>query len=287
MKYNYFPGCSLHSTAVDYQMSVEQSCKTLGLELIDIDDWNCCGATATVSEDRNKAVLLAAITLAKSKEGMDVVAACNACYLRLHQVGSKFNKYPDLKKWVVSLLREAGLRTDIEKIKVKHLLQVILEDVGFANVQSKVVKPLKGLKVVPYYGCQIAKPESFDDPEQPTALDGLLKSLGADVLPFTRKTRCCGNSLVITNETVAFRMIYELLDEAAVLGAQAVAVACPVCQLNLDAYQAKVNRAYKKEYNIPVVYFTQLMGLAFGLEPKVLGLGKGMVSSDKLVKSIV
>lgn len=286
MIYSYYPGCSLHGAALDYQMSIDESCKKLGMELLEIKDWNCCGATAAAAEDQKMALALAGLNLMKCKQE-ELVVSCNACYMRLSQVHVKFAKYPDLAKELTQLLTGGSDKSLITKPKVKHLLQIFVEDIGLDRIQKEVVNPLKELEVVPYYGCQIVRPGGFDDPEQPTSLDDLLTGLGAKVLPYYRKTRCCGNSLVISNEDLALKMIKELLDEAKEAGARAVAVTCPVCQLNLDAYQDKVSKKYGKTYDIPIIYFTQLMGVAFGISKEKLGLNKSIVSSNKVLKSVV
>jgi heterodisulfide reductase subunit B len=288
MKYLYYPGCSLHGAAADYQQSINSLCKKLDLDLEELIDWNCCGATSAVAEDQKLALTLAAINLAKCpNEDEDLVVSCNACYLRLSQVKEKFNKYPQLKEEITVLLNLLDEKKDLSKTRVKHLLQILIEDIGLERIKELVQKPLKDIKVVPYYGCQIVRPGGFDDPEQPTSLDELLKSLGAQVLPFRRKTRCCGNALIISNEEPALDMINELLAEAKNVGAQAIVVTCPVCHLNLDAFQSRVNARFNTGYNIPVVYFTQIMGVAFGISPNNLGLTRGVVSPESLLKRCV
>ncbi len=286
MKYSYYPGCSLHGNAIDYQMSINAACEKLGMELVEIDNWNCCGATSAAAEGQKFALALGAMNLMKC-EDEEVVASCNACYLRLSQVKVKFAQYPELAKELTEIITGSDDQSKITKPKVKHLLQVLVEDVGLKKIRENVLNPLKDLKVVPYYGCQIVRPGGFDDPEQPKSLDNLLSSLGAEVLPFYRKTRCCGSSLIVSNEDLALKMVNELLSEAHQAGAQVIAVTCPICQLNLDAYQEKTNRRFGKNYNIPIIYFTQLMGVAFGIEPGKLGLGKGIVPSDQVLKSCV
>lgn len=283
MRYHYYPGCSLHGAAIDYQMSIDTTCSKLGIELKEIDDWSCCGATAAIAEDQKLALALGAVNLLKCNQE-DLIVSCNACYLRLSQVKIKFSKYPDLADEITELLTGGVDKGPITSTKVKHLLQILMEDVGLEAIQSQVTNPLKELKVVPYYGCQIVRPGGFDDPEQPMSLDKLLSCLGATVLPYYRKTRCCGNALIVSNEDVALKMIRELLDEAQNVGAQVIAVTCPVCQLNLDAYQEKVGRKYGKKYDIPIIYFTQLMGLALGINRDQLGLDKGIISSARVLK---
>ncbi len=284
MKYNYYPGCSLHGTAIDYQMSVEATFKSLGIELEEVDDWNCCGATAAASEDQKLALLLAARNIANcSSSGQDLAVSCNACYLRLHQVGRKMERHPAIAKEIEEAAGLQGLIKKVENTQVKHILQLICEDVGFNKIAAKVSNPLKDLKVVSYYGCQLVRPSGYDDAENPDSLDELLETLGAEVLPFHRKTKCCGAALIATNEPVALRMIKDIIGEAQSRGAHAIVVTCPLCEMNLDAYQSHVNRKYKTNFQMPIVYFTQLMGLAFGLPKKELGFERGIVSRSRLL----
>lgn len=287
MKLNYYPGCSLHGAAIDYQMSVDEVCKKMGIEVSEIDDWNCCGATAAVAEDIKTALFLGARNLAKcaerGKEG-DLVVACNACYQRVGITNEKLAKYPEIRKEITQVLEDFGLETEFDKINVKHLLQTFIEDVGLEKIKSHVSKPLKGLKVAPYYGCMLVRPIGFDDPDNPIHLDNLLEALGAEVIPFQRKARCCGGAMISTDTDAAVKLINEILTEADSRGAEVAAVACPICQLNLDAYQARAKKTYGKNYNIPVLYFTQLMGMAFDIDPKKNAMGKGIVPRDNLLK---
>ncbi|MBZ4688313.1 MAG: CoB--CoM heterodisulfide reductase subunit [Clostridiales bacterium] len=286
MNFNYYPGCSLHGAAADYRMSINAICRRLKMDLTEIEDWNCCGATAASSENYKMALVLAALNLVKCENESELVVACNACYQRLLNVNSKFKKYPAIKEEITAVLAEFGISGDPEKIKVRHLLEIFLEEVGLEKIKSNIVKPLSELRLIPYYGCMLVRPEGFDDPEQPTALDELLTALGAQVLPFYRKTRCCGNAVMSTNEKTALKMIKEILEEAHFRGGQAIVVTCPVCQLNLDAYQDKVNKEFGTSYNIPVLYFTQAMGLAFGIGPNKLGFDRGIVPREDLLKLI-
>ncbi len=288
MKYSYYPGCSLHGAANDYQMSVDAACRVLGIQLEEVEDWNCCGATAAASEDQQMALLLAARNIANCPSiGQDLAVSCNACYLRLHQFGMKMDAYPKLAGQIEKAVGKPGFIDKAKQIKVKHMLQVFYEDIGLEAIEKKVSKPLKGLKVVPYYGCQMVRPEGYDHKEMPTSLDKLLQALGAEVLPFQRKTKCCSAALIATNEPLALGMIKDIIDEASRRGAQAIVVTCPLCEMNLDAYQSNVNRKFKTNFQMPVVYFTQLMGLAFGIERKRLGFDRGIVSRNKLLPDYV
>ncbi|NTW05770.1 MAG: disulfide reductase [Peptococcaceae bacterium] len=288
MRYSYYPGCSLHGAAIDYQISVDAVCSELGIKLDEVEDWNCCGATAAASEDQKMALLLTARNIAKcSGAGQDLAVSCNACYLRLDQLGKKMEKYPKVAEEIVRAVNLPDFEEKVKEIKVKHILEIFYQDYGLTEIAAKVKKPLKDLKVVPYYGCQLVRPKGFDQTEMPTSLDELLVSLGAQVLPFYRKSKCCGAALIATNEPVALAMIKDILNEASNVGAEAIVVTCPLCEINLDAYQDLVNKKYKTDFKIPIVYFTQLMGLAFGIEKKKLGFERGIVSRNKLLPDYV
>ena len=167
---------------------------------------------------------------------------------------------------------------------MRHILDVFANDVGYDAIKAKVKKDLAGLKVAPYYGCQVVRPgPSFDHPDNPQTLERVIQSLGAEATPFPLRTRCCGASLIVSEEDLAIELIHKLLENAASNGAQCIVTVCPMCQTNLDVYQSRVNRKYKTKFNLPVLFFTQLMGVAFGTEKKALGLGSGIIPADKVL----
>jgi len=283
--YSYFPGCSSsEGTAVAYGISTRAISSALGVELIELEDWNCCGSTPYSSTDELQSVSIAARNLALAeKTGLDLVTPCSACYTTLNRANSQLKQYPDLKDKVDEVLAGVGLEYK-GGVKVRHLFEVIYNDIGLEFIESKVTNPLRGLRVAPYYGCQLVRPEpGFDNPHNPQSLDRLITSLGAELVPFPLKDRCCGGSLVISEMDLALGLIQKLLESAASNGAQCIITVCPLCQTNLDAYQVLVNGKFKTRYNLPVLFFTQLIGLALGVEPKALALDKGVVSAKKIL----
>jgi heterodisulfide reductase subunit B len=255
--------------------------KALEIELVELEDWNCCGATAYMSVNEPLSFSLSARNLCQAKKiSNTLVTACSACYTNLRKTEAYLVDFPEMKMKVDAALAEAGLRYD-GGIVTKHFLQTVVEDVGLDRVKSFMKRSLKGLRVAPYYGCQIARPYGIeDDSDNPTMMDRLLIALGATPTYYPMKTVCCGGSLMGIREDVALRLCRNILMCAAQDGAQCVAVTCPLCQLNLDAYQAAINKKYGTAFNLPIVYFTQLMGIAFGLDTRDLGLNECIVTAQ-------
>jgi len=278
MKYAYFPGCSLKGLGRAYEESLLPVLRHLGVELQELDDWNCCGATAYMSVDENRAAVLASrnLALAENNGSTELLAPCSACYLVLNKLQHHITEFPDLRSTVQTALQRAGLAYR-GTVRVRHPLDVLVHEIGLDVIREKVVRPLRGLKVAPYYGCQIVRPyATFDDAHQPTTMDRLLTTLGAEVVSYPLKTKCCGGSLTGTVPEAGLRLSYILLKEALRRGAHVVATVCPLCHFNLDAYHEEMERRWGP-VRIPTVYFTQLMGLAFGLEPQQLGLHRNLV----------
>lgn len=283
--YSYFPGCSSEATAAAYGLSTKAICQPLEIELIELEDWNCCGTTPYGSVDELELICVAARNLALAeKRGLDLVTACSACYMTLNKANSYLKEYPHLKAQVDEALAAADLKYN-GGIKVRHLLEVLINDIGCEAIEFKVKKSLNGLRVAPYYGCQMVRPKlGFDDPESPQSLDRLTESLGAEPVPFPLKSRCCGAAHIIPEEELSLGLINKILNSAQENEAQCIVTVCPLCQINLDAYQSRVNSKFKTSYKLPVLFFTQLLGIALGVNPKALALGKGIVSSKKVLQ---
>ncbi len=284
MRYSYFPGCSLDASAVAYALSIKAITKALDIELTELEDWNCCGASPYSSVDTLICSCISARNLALAeKTGLELVTACSSCYNVLSKTNSLLRQYPQLKEEVDEALAAGGLEYH-GGVRVRHLAHVLIQDVGYETIAAKAKKSLDRLRVAVYYGCQLVRPGGgFDDPEFPQSIDRLIESLGAQAVAFPLKSRCCGGSLVISEENIALGLIRKVLDSAAANGAECIITVCPLCQTNLDVYQGRVNRRFKTHYDIPILFFTQLVGLALGLGSKELGIDKGMVSAKKLL----
>ena len=217
------------------------------------------------------------------------MAPCSACYLNLSKSDKYMRTDADLAEKVNLALAAGGLNYKPGSVQVRHLLDVIVNDVGCSKMKAQVTRPLKGLRVAPYYGCLIARPglrTDEHDPEYPTTLDELLACLGAEVVDFPLKTHCCGGHMTQISEGTGFELIRRLVKGAADYQADLIVTVCPMCQLNLDAYQGAMNRYFKTNYHIPVLYFTQMMGLAFGLDAAALGIGTEFVDARPALAKI-
>ncbi len=286
--YGYYPGCSLQATAKAYDVANKRVAEALGLSFREVDDWNCCGATEYFSLNSLPAYSLVArnLSLAADQGMAELVAPCSACYLNLHKTNRYMGKYADLKAKVNQALAAGELHYEPDSLHIRHLLDVIVEDIGFEAVAGKVTRPLRGLRIAPYYGCLIVRPESEYNPEYPTHMDELMQLLGATVVDYPLKTHCCGGHMTQISEETGYELIRRLLQNAADYEADAIVTLCPMCQLNLDAYQPQVNRVFGTNFNMPVLYFTQMMGLAFGISEKALGIGSEIVSAKAALGKI-
>lgn len=284
MKYAYYPGCTLETTSDSYDISTRSCAGALKIGLSEMEEWNCCGATASSSVDELLSNTINARNLAiGEKMGCDIVVPCSACFKNLHSTRKNLLADEKLKIKVNTALKEDNLKFSGTG-KVRHLLDICVNDVGLDTIKSLVKKPLKGLKTATYYGCQIVRPENeIDNAENPTIFENLIEALGSTTTNYTLKTKCCGASLIITKNDVALTLVKNLLQSAMDGDADCIVCACPLCQLNLDAYQSNVNKTFKLNFKLPILYFTQLMGVAFGIPLAKLGIGKEFVSAERLL----
>lgn len=277
MKYAYFPGCSLLGSGAEYAHSGEGVLRALGVELEEIDDWVCCGATAAHATSHLLSLALPAISCAQAeKQGLDILTCCAACYSRLKQTNHDIQNDPDLASQVSEIIEApfCGSR------RVLHITEVLARELDPAVIADRVQKPLKGLRVASYYGCLMARmPDALrvDHAEYPTLLDDLMEAVGAEPVDWPYKTECCGAALTLSRQKTVVRLSGEIVQIARENGADVLAVACPLCQANLDMYQANAEKRFGWELGIPVLYFTQLMALALGLSKREVSLGKVIV----------
>jgi heterodisulfide reductase subunit B len=285
--YSFFPGCSAESTGLGLGLSVQAIAKPLDMELIELEDWNCCGSTPYGSLDEEESIVVAARNLALAeKRGLDLVTPCSSCYVTLAKANRHLQEHPRLMAQVNEALAVAGLEY-YGNIGVRHIVDVLDNDITPETIASKVKRGLNRLKVAPYYGCQLVRPQyGLDDTEYPRSLDRLVECLGAEAVDFPLKARCCGGSLTLSEEDKALGLMHKLLQSATENGAQCLVTPCPLCQTNLDAYQSRVNARFKTSYKLPVLFITQMIGLALGIEAKSLGMNTNIVSPREVLDYI-
>jgi heterodisulfide reductase subunit B len=285
VKYAFFPGCSLESTAWDFDCSTRAVCAALGIELEDIPNWVCCGSTPAHASNGPLAVALPVLNLKKASQiNCPVMTACASCYARLRTANYKVANDPAERRRTQRITGKAYAG----EVPVHHVLDVLVNHLGTEKIEAAVKKPLTGLRVACYYGCLLTRPPevvAFDDAEHPTAMDRLVAALGAEPVDWPYKTECCGASLSMTHVEIVSRLGYRLIRMAREAGAQCIAVACPLCQVNLDLRQADAAAAHGDLPATPVMYITQLLGLALGLSAKGLGLKALSVSAEDLLNS--
>jgi heterodisulfide reductase subunit B len=267
-------------------MSTLAVAEVLGIELAEPKGWICCGATAGHQTDRFLSVALPAASLAKTQdEGLDMVVSCAACYNRMKVANHEIQKNDQMRKDVADAL---GRDYD-GSVVVRHVLEVLLEDVGIEKIAELAEQSLGGLKVACYYGCLLVRPNDvtkFDDPENPTSLDRLVVALGGEGIEWPHKVECCGGGLSMSRTDVVISLTDSILDMAKASGAQCVAVACPMCQINLDMRQLDIRKRMGRSYDMPIVYITQLLGLCLGVPAKKLGFEKLMVPAGDVIKAV-
>lgn len=294
MKYAYYPGCSGHGTSVEYEASTRAVCSALNMDIVEIEDWNCCGSTPAHSVSHELSGALAARNLTQAaKTGADcVISPCPSCSSNLKMARYRMQN-PAFKARVDELLdapTPANADGGADLMETYSVLQAIVEHVGVENISSRVTYPLEGMKVVTYYGCLLSRPAhvaKFDDPENPVSLDNIMKALGAEVLPFALKTECCGAAMGIPDVNIPGSLSGRILDTAKAVGAEAVITACPLCHMNLDLRQRQAARISRKSFfGLPVFYYTQMIALAFGLPKDAMRLDKLAVNPYPLLDKI-
>jgi heterodisulfide reductase subunit B len=286
MKYAYYPGCSAHSTAQDMHESSLAVARALGIDLVEIKGWSCCGASAAHQTNRLLAASLPAANLLLAKDmGMDMVVNCAACYSRMKTANHEVKASAALRQRAA----EATGRDYDGSVRVRHFIEVLLEDMGVERLRARFKRSLNGLKVACYYGCLLVRPREvtgFDDPENPTSLDRLVRAMGGEPLDWPNKVECCGGTLALARTDVVVKLSSGVIESAKASGAECVAVGCPMCQSSLDLRQKEIEKAAGRAFNLPVLHIQQLLGLCLGLSEKELGLPRLMVEPRGVLKML-
>jgi heterodisulfide reductase subunit B len=289
MKYAYYPGCSLVSSAKEYNISTKAMCEALGIDVNDVEDWNCCGATAGHAINHNLSLALPArnLAIAEESEVNTIIAPCSECFHNLATVNKHLKSDEKEKRLVNSVLADGGLEFK-GNTEVRHVLDVVANVIGTAYLTQNTKRDLSKLKIAPYYGCLVVRPPdvaNFDRLENPQTMDNIARAVGAQVVDFSDyKTSCCGGALILPKEDVALKLIKNILLGAKRAGANCIIVPCPMCHMNLDAKQQLVEETFGISIDIPILYFPQLVGLALGLDPATVGLDKNIVSPKRILE---
>lgn len=283
-RYAYYPGCSQQGTAVEYEMSARAVAKALDLTLMDVEDWSCCGSTPAHTVDHLLYGALAArnLALAEQMKIGTVVTPCPSCLIAFKSALAMAQDAEQLQE--LKGLINLPFKGDIE---AKSLLQVIFEEIGGEALAEKVKRPLTGLRLAPYYGCILTRPPQlaqFDDPENPVSMDKILTALGAEVPDFPFKTECCGAAFGLAKRDIVQTLSAKVLEMAEGIEADAIVVACPLCHQNLDLRQGQVNSYRGSTSQMPILYITQVIGLALGFSPQEMGMDKHAVSCEGVLK---
>lgn len=285
MKFGYYPGCSLHSTASEYDLSLRLVCKALGIELVEPKKWLCCGSTPAhaISHLLSIALPWQNLLAFKKLDLSEVLVPCASCFSRFKIAQYEVKNNPELKKEIERIIG----RSLLDEVKIQHPLAVFSQGNFLDAIKNKRKKDLSGMKVACYYGCLLTRPPKaiqFDECEYPMTMDRVLQAAGLTTLDWSYKTDCCGAAFSLTQTEVVLKLCSKILAEAKAVGAEGIAVACPLCQANLDMRQEETEKAYQEKFGLPIFYFTQLIGLAMGISPRELGLNKHLVSVKEMLE---
>jgi succinate dehydrogenase / fumarate reductase cytochrome b subunit len=287
LEYAYYPGCASQEITRESNETTMVIARKLGIKLHTLEDANCCGAGLLTDHDFELSLALNARILAQAeKMGMDILTICSTCLMVLNVANRNLTHNKRLLERINKILAKAGLEYS-GKVNVKHLLWVLAKDYGLEKLKKKVRKPLKWLKVAPFYGCHTLRPSDalgFDDPEKPWSLEATIKALGGNVVEYEGKTKCCGFQVDLVNEDNAVEMTARRLLDAKANGSDCLVTPCPFCHINLDNYQELAEKKASQNILLPVFHLSQLVGLAMGMNAKELGLHRHLVSAEKITK---
>ena len=295
MKIPYFPGCTLKTTAKNFEISAIASAKKIGIDFIELDRWNCCGVVSSLTSDDLMKHLAPVRNFLRVQEMNKqeivenenrMVTLCSMCYNTLSLSNKRMKENADDLQKVNDFMHREEENYE-GNVDVVHFLS-ILKEYGFDKLAKKVTKPLKNLKVASYYGCTLLRPKSvgIDDAEDPTILENFIEALGAEAVDWDAKSRCCGSYHTVNNIDIVYRLVQGIIDDAKKNGADAIITSCPLCAFNLDVRQSEIKEKNSDYQTIPIYYFTQLMGLSLGIDKQDMGLEFNKIDPEKLLKKL-
>jgi len=287
--YAIFLGCTIPARQPNYELSARKTLEKLGIELVDLEGFTCCCPAPVQSINLESSQAIAAYNICLAEEaGMDIVALCNGCFESLAMANAALKNDPELKAHVNAVLAKVGKEFQ-GTIKVKHFLQVLMDDIGLEKIKENVVKPLNSLKVAPFYGCHSLRPSKLlqlDDPERPQIFENLLVALGAEPVEYRNKLKCCGGLLKGISDETALSLAREKLVNTSKAGADCISTLCPFCFVALDIGQIQVKAKFKEVYDLPILHYSELIALALGVDPSELALRSHKIKADKVLEKI-
>jgi heterodisulfide reductase subunit B len=287
MKYALFLGCTIPARSMNYEISTRKMAEKLGIELVDFEDFSCCGLPMK-SVDFMTSIVMGAKNIAVAEEkGLDICVLCNGCAVTLVEANHLLKHDEEMKKKVNEHLAKIGKEFK-GTIEVKHLARILYEDLGVEKISKAVTHPLKDFKFAAHYGCHYFKPsvayECFDDPEFPVSLDELIQATGAPAVEYTTKTSCCGGGILAVSQDIALNLAKMKLDELHNRNVDALISICPFCSVMYDSNQKSIETDFEGDYNIPVLYYPQLLGLALGIPSKELEFKRNRIKPKEMVE---
>jgi heterodisulfide reductase subunit B len=287
-KYLIFLGCVIPYRLSSYEISARKVLDKLGVDLVEMPEFNCCGYPMDpVNHDMMLTLAARNLCLAE-QQNLDIITLCNGCFGILNHVNKELKEDKKIKEKVNEYLKEIGMEFK-GTITVKHLIHVLAQDVGFEKIKDTIQKPLTQLQVAQHTGCHVVRPGKvvgYDDPENPTTLKKLIEATGAKCLDYMDESECCGNPIIGINSEIPLQLAREKLDHIRAVGAQAMITVCPFCHMMYDLNQARIERKFNEKFHIPIIHYTQLLGLAMGMNPDELALKDLRVDASELVSQL-
>lgn len=288
-RYALYPGCAAKGATPELYQSTMAIIGRLGIEVVELNAASCCGAGVVTEAEPEVALALNARTFAQAEQlGLDMMTICGTCQGVMGAANRRLKSEPGLLERINKVLEPDGV-VYRGSIQIKHLLWIVLRDVGLKKLGEEVGIPLRELRIAPFYGCYILRPSwdlGFEDPENPTSLERVIRALGGESVAYAGRTKCCGFPIILEQEAIAVAMAGNNMKEAKDQGADCMVTPCPLCHMSLDIYQERAGRAVSTSLNLPILHLPQLLGLAMGVPPKDLGVSRHLVSVDSIVRRV-
>ena len=289
LRYALYPGCAAKGATPELYQSTMAIIGQLGIEVVELTAASCCGAGVVGEAEPDVALALNARTFAQAEKlGLDVMTICGTCQGVMGAANKRLKEEPQLRERINQMLAQDGIAYR-GTVQVKHLLWIVVREVGLHQLRGQVRIPMQGFRIAPFYGCYILRPSwdlGFDDPENPTSLEKVIKAVGGEAVAYPGRTKCCGFPIILEKEAIAVAMAGQNMKEAKDEGADFMVTPCPLCHMSLDIYQDRAGRAVHTTLNLPILHLPQLLGLAMGMPAKDLGLSRHFIPVDSILRTI-